>query len=479
MSAVATVPISVPLARRATTSGAMVQVDGLTKRFPIRRSWRELARHPFQREFTPALTDVSLSVQPGEFFGLLGPNGAGKTTLFKLLATLVSPDAGTATLGGYDITREPADVRKVLAPVIADERSLNWRISARANLELYAVLLGLRNPIGRQRVDEVLNIVELTFAGERAVGTFSSGMKRRLLIARALLSRPRYCCWMNRPPVSIRSRRSASASSCVTESVEIDYGSLPKVSCFPNQLNQVFMNILVNAAHAIEGKGTITIATQAVDGQQVQIRFSDSGKGIDAEHLEQIFDPGFTTKGVGVGTGLGLAISYNIIQKHEGSIAATSTPGAGTAFTLTLAFAGGDAVEFPLNAPEGGKEPSLTQMEGLDMGSDHDVFFEGTWKIPGLYLHDWPDRYIHTNYDLAANIDPTKLKRAAFVGAVSAWFLANMSDDDVPAVLAMLERNALVRSAELLERRSTPGCRRRGRDGSNSFHSGKAQGAQY
>ena len=60
-------------------------------------------------------------------------------------------------------------------------------------------------------------------------------------------------------------------------------------------------------------------------------------------------------------------------------------------------------------------------MEGLDMGSDHDVFFEGTWRIPGLYLHDWPDRYIHTNFDTAANIDPTKLKRAAFIGAVSGW----------------------------------------------------------
>jgi aminopeptidase YwaD len=120
----------------------------------------------------------------------------------------------------------------------------------------------------------------------------------------------------------------------------------------------------------------------------------------------------------------------------------------------TLGFTSGDNVAFPLNAAEGGKEPALTQMEGLDMGSDHDVFFEGTWAIPGLYLHDWPDRYIHTNYDLAANIDPTKLKRAAFIGAVSAWFLANMSDDDVPKVLAMLERNALLRSTELLERRS-------------------------
>jgi hypothetical protein len=120
----------------------------------------------------------------------------------------------------------------------------------------------------------------------------------------------------------------------------------------------------------------------------------------------------------------------------------------------TRRFADGEDVAFPLAAPEGGKEPQLALMEGLDMGSDHDVFFEGTWRIPGLYLHDWPDRYIHTNYDLAANIDPTKLKRAAFIGAVSAWFLANLSDDDVPAVMKMLERNALQRSALLVERRA-------------------------
>ena len=115
--------------------------------------------------------------------------------------------------------------------------------------------------------------------------------------------------------------------------------------------------------------------------------------------------------------------------------------------------ADGEDVAFPLVAPEGGKEPQLALMEGLDMGSDHDVFFEGTWRIPGLYLHDWPDRYIHTNYDLAANIDPTKLKRAAFIGAVSAWYLANFSAEDVPAVMNLLLRNALQRSADLVERR--------------------------
>jgi hypothetical protein len=118
----------------------------------------------------------------------------------------------------------------------------------------------------------------------------------------------------------------------------------------------------------------------------------------------------------------------------------------------TEAYASGATVDFPLIAPEGGKEPMMALMEGLDMGSDHDVFFEGTWRIPGLYLHDWPDRYIHTNYDLAANIDPTKLKRAAFIGAVTAWFLANMDDEDVGPVLELLMRNSISRAAELVER---------------------------
>ncbi len=118
----------------------------------------------------------------------------------------------------------------------------------------------------------------------------------------------------------------------------------------------------------------------------------------------------------------------------------------------TEAFASGEATPFSLHAPEGGKEPLMALMEGLDMGSDHDVFREGSFRIPGLYLHDWPDRYIHTNFDLAANIDPTKLKRAAFIGAVTALILADFGKKDVPATLALLKRNALSRSAALLDR---------------------------
>ncbi len=114
-----------------------------------------------------------------------------------------------------------------------------------------------------------------------------------------------------------------------------DYGEVPDILCFPNELNQVFMNLLVNASQAIPERGQISITTSR-DGNTILIRIADSGVGIPGEHLARIFDPGFTTKGVGVGTGLGLSISYNIVKKHEGEISVASEPGKGTTFTIRL-----------------------------------------------------------------------------------------------------------------------------------------------
>ena len=117
-----------------------------------------------------------------------------------------------------------------------------------------------------------------------------------------------------------------------------EYGDLPLVECLASQLNQVFMNLLVNAAHSIEQHGTITIRTGR-DGEQVWIAIADTGKGIDPRHLKRIFDPFFTTKPVGVGTGLGLSVSYGIIQKHGGTIDVQSELGKGTVFTIRLPIA--------------------------------------------------------------------------------------------------------------------------------------------
>jgi hypothetical protein len=108
-------------------------------------------------------------------------------------------------------------------------------------------------------------------------------------------------------------------------------------------------------------------------------------------------------------------------------------------------FAATGKAEYPFVAPEGGKEPLRAEYSAYTMGSDHDVYQDSSFGIPAIYLNDWPDRYIHTNFDTAANIDPTKLKRAAFIGAASGYFLADMSVDTAMSALVAIDLDRLLR----------------------------------
>jgi signal transduction histidine kinase len=115
-----------------------------------------------------------------------------------------------------------------------------------------------------------------------------------------------------------------------------EYGDIPEIECLPSQINQVIMNLVVNAAQAIEGKrGTITIST-GVEGDCIWIKVADTGAGIPKDTLPRIFDPFYTTKPIGTGTGLGLSLSYGIIQKHGGKIDVETEVGRGTVFRITL-----------------------------------------------------------------------------------------------------------------------------------------------
>jgi signal transduction histidine kinase len=114
-----------------------------------------------------------------------------------------------------------------------------------------------------------------------------------------------------------------------------EYEAIPPVECHSGQINQVFMNLLVNAIQAIEGTGRIWIR-MGLDMYSVKVEIQDTGIGIAESHLAKIFDPGFTTKGVRVGTGLGLSICYQIINEHGGRIQASSQPGKGSTFTVLL-----------------------------------------------------------------------------------------------------------------------------------------------
>ena len=118
------------------------------------------------------------------------------------------------------------------------------------------------------------------------------------------------------------------------------------------------------------------------------------------------------------------------------------------------AFASGQDAKFPLLSVEGGKDALQANFAEFTMGSDHEVYTDASYAIPAIYLNDWPDRYIHTNFDTPANIDPTKLKRAAFIGAASALVLANLSANEAPRLWPIMQALALRRTATLLQQRA-------------------------
>lgn len=118
--------------------------------------------------------------------------------------------------------------------------------------------------------------------------------------------------------------------------LEREYGNVPPVDCYAGQLNQVWMNLLANAAQSLGRRGGEVRIKTWLEGDRALVRISDDGCGIAPEHLKKIFDPFFTTKPVGEGTGLGLSATYSIIERHGGTIEVMSEPGAGTSFTVNI-----------------------------------------------------------------------------------------------------------------------------------------------
>ncbi len=137
-----------------------------------------------------AVDDVSLDIREHELFGLLGPNGAGKTSIIKMLSTLVIPDKGTATVHGWDILKDPFNVRMSIGLTLSSERQLYWKLSARENLEYFASLYLIHHKEIPSRVDAVLSLLQIGDQEDMLVENFSSGNKQKVALARALLNNP-------------------------------------------------------------------------------------------------------------------------------------------------------------------------------------------------------------------------------------------------------------------------------------------------
>ncbi len=183
------------------TEGEMLVIEGITKTYAPPRGllrWliRSAASEPVQ-----ALRGVSFQVAAGEVVGLVGPNGAGKTTLIRILATLLSPTSGTATVAGYDVTAAPVEAQRRLGLVLSDDRGLYWRLTGRQNLEYFGVMAGLAPAVARQRAGELLETFDLAGLDKLVFG-YSAGMRSRLNLAQALLADPAVLI-LDEPTVSL------------------------------------------------------------------------------------------------------------------------------------------------------------------------------------------------------------------------------------------------------------------------------------
>ncbi|RKY65291.1 MAG: ABC transporter ATP-binding protein [Candidatus Latescibacterota bacterium] len=137
-----------------------------------------------------AVEDLNLEVRPGEIFGFLGPNGAGKTTTIRILTTLTKPTSGNAWIGGFDVVSQPQEVKKMFG-VVQQHLSLDRELTVWEVMELHARLHGLGSRERRKRIAELLDYVGLAKQAERRIGELSGGMKRRVMVARALIHHPR------------------------------------------------------------------------------------------------------------------------------------------------------------------------------------------------------------------------------------------------------------------------------------------------
>lgn len=180
--------ITAPLA--PLTSPPMIDVNALGKSFPVAYGVMAWLRHRGRPPRRRALGPISFAVGRGELLGLLGPNGAGKTTLLKLLATLVVPDEGRILIDGIDVAKRPLLAKRKVGLCTNEERSFYFRLTARENLRFFGALAGLRGRYLERRIEEVIGIVGLGDSLDRRFASYSSGMRQRLTVARALLGDP-------------------------------------------------------------------------------------------------------------------------------------------------------------------------------------------------------------------------------------------------------------------------------------------------
>lgn len=253
----------------------------------LRKSFRRPGIRSFLRRTVPeapVLRGITLDVQPGDSVALLGANGAGKTTVLKSIATLLLPDSGLIRVLGTDVARDPGSARRHVGYVLADDRSFHWRLTASENLDFFARLEGISAGEAKPRIAALLERLDLQANASQPFGEFSTGMRQRLAVARALLKRPRVLL-MDEPTRSIDPAHAADIWRLVREEVEQVSGCLVLVT------HQIQEALSLCSRVAILADGQIVLDTDAnhierfaadLDGFTVSVR------GLRREGLEHL-----------------------------------------------------------------------------------------------------------------------------------------------------------------------------------------------
>lgn len=168
-----------------------IETENLTKKYVPAKGLKTLVmKSPLKKEIT-AVDNVNLQVKRGEVFGFLGPNGAGKTTFIKLLTTLLRPTSGKAIVNGFDVVDQESQAKNSMGLVTGEERCFYWRLTGRQNLHFFATLYGLSKLDAVKRIDDILEQLDLQKAADNMFYSYSSGMKQKLSLARALIANPK------------------------------------------------------------------------------------------------------------------------------------------------------------------------------------------------------------------------------------------------------------------------------------------------
>ena len=219
-----------------------------------------------------ALDGLDLTVEQGSVLGLLGPNGAGKTTTVRILATLLKPDGGRATVMGYDVVREAHQLRSVIG-LSGQYAAVDENLTGRENLYLFGRLYGLPPSVARRRGDELLEQFSLTDAGNRMVKTYSGGMRRRLDLASALTGRPRLI-FLDEPTTGLDPRSRISMWEAIRERVR-EGATILLTTQYLEEADELADSIAVVDTGRIIARGTADDLKSQIGGERIEVIVHD------------------------------------------------------------------------------------------------------------------------------------------------------------------------------------------------------------